>query len=301
LRKEPKSSWAWLVRGIFEVNAAWMIRGSRVGNEVDQGAARSFEEHLIQAKTDLEKASRLNLKDPFAATWLIPVSYGLGLNRRTMETYFARATKAAPGLFRAHVDKLTYLLPKWRGSEQETQAFVQECMAKSVRYPVLAGISTEALIEEAASQPSYDQAIGRPDVWNRIEANEQKTFKAYPDWLIPHCGLAETAYEAKQFKTAAREFDFIGDRWVPDSGWNSLDDYNQARVVTYAWMAWDAIEHGHDKEGGAWLEKVFPYDKKNPLVLKKLVTWYHMTGDPKKAAEIEKLAAQVPQTANEPP
>jgi hypothetical protein len=26
-----------------------------------------------------------------------------------------------------------------------------------------------------------------------------------------------------------------------------------------------------------------------------------MTGDPKKAAEIEKLAAQVPQTANEPP
>jgi predicted Zn finger-like uncharacterized protein len=232
--KHPESHIPWLVRGNFLIDWAWHIRGSAYAKTVKEDAWPRFYDKLKQAKDDLERAWRINAADPNSCSSLITVAMGLGASREAMEQYFQKGLSACPWHFPLHFAKLEYLKAKWHGSEKEMLEFAQHCQALSDSYPHLGLVMAEALSEMHMFTRKGQNFLGKNEAWATVENIYDKFFAVYPDDVRRRLFYAYHAYEAEKYPIAYKQFEIIGDRWMPDTPWSSLDYYNQSRAITIA-------------------------------------------------------------------
>ena len=124
--KDVKYS-AFVVRGMCRLRSAWIARGSAWGRSIPAERKELMRKKALRAKKDLEKAYRLNPSDPNSAAAMVEVCRALGLDEKTMETWFQRAIQADPVCYFSYSSKLTYLTPRWYGTREKMEKVVNDC------------------------------------------------------------------------------------------------------------------------------------------------------------------------------
>jgi hypothetical protein len=150
-----------VIKGRYYVASAWGLRSS-------PSAAKScpeFVPRLRLAAAELEAAWKLDSRWPEIAIQMMAVQNGLPADDKAMDLWFQRAMTADPYSYRACQDRLTYLEPKWGGSEEKMLAFARQC-ASSTNW----GGQVPLLMEKAHDSISKIWMMkDRPDYWKEVK------------------------------------------------------------------------------------------------------------------------------------
>jgi tetratricopeptide (TPR) repeat protein len=252
----PASPVARIARGFFRVGAAWRARGSGWGRDVAPASGDRFAELLEAASADFESARRMEPRDPNAYVGLLNVDIGLSAPRSTMENHYRLALQGAPGHFIARIRKLEYLMPKWYGSDEEMLAFAYACSDETKAHPYAALVLPDALVEEHARPDLMDRPSGvrslltgwmtsspprsGPEGLLTYEAPWNQVADAFETFLVAHPGDLDVRYRyvtiaflARQWDVVIHQVQAIGNRWVPNFSWTSLQEYRHAAAYAY--------------------------------------------------------------------
>jgi len=152
-RREPRSAEARLVRGIFGVIEAWKVRGvDWVPQNFD-----AFQDRLHEADDDLERAAELSPKDPTPWAWMLWTAKGLQMNVDEARRRFLEALARSPGHRAAHTFMLDYLKPRWFGSRELVDEFMQDTLRRA-----RPGSHMLVAVPEAAYELAHFSRPGEP-------------------------------------------------------------------------------------------------------------------------------------------
>lgn len=126
--------WAKLtLRGVTEVEIAWMKRSSKWADRVTDAQWKGFADHLKNARDLLGRAARLRPDRPEAASLMIPVAMGENVDFNELRAWFNRAVTAQFDYMPAYKNLLWACRPRWDGDLQLMLAFGKAC-AETKRY-----------------------------------------------------------------------------------------------------------------------------------------------------------------------
>lgn len=237
----PSSYLPWVVRGSFNINAAWEARGGGWGSTVTDDGWRLFRENLQRAEADLTVAHKLNPRDPEAAAYLITVDMGLSRPREVMEQHYSMSRAAFPFGELARRNKLFYLMPKWQGSKEEFDGFVNSCAAEVPAHPILAKILVVAYREEIASLQGYERRSSRDaapgaseaETFDKLWAAYEVAAKADPDDIQTHLNVASTAKIMGCPLKMAWAYEQVGDKWWPRTDSDNAASFHRCRAYSH--------------------------------------------------------------------
>lgn len=233
----PECSDAWLLRGAHGVVWAWEARGGGTADTVSDTAWILFYERLMEAKYDLEHATRLNPTDPAPYSALIRCSIGLSLEKETVLTYLTSVLSLSTISWSAHAAALTYLCEKWGGSHREMFEF-----ARSVSAAAPEGHGIHALIpmahherwffakyfDEGEGTEFADRYYEQPEVQREIlnAYNRSLGSSAYrPNKLTPKQSslFAIGLVQCGAYEQALLELERLNNR-IPELPWAQFGD-----------------------------------------------------------------------------
>lgn len=221
-RNWPDSYQWWYMKGSRYINLAWEARGSSYANQVTPEGWTGFSNNLSLAQDALERAWKINPKDPEIAVQMMSVILGQGGGRDRMELWFNRAMNLDTNDYEACSRKLYYLEPKWYGSDEDQLAFGRECVQSKKwggRVP-LTLIDAHLYIDGRLQRADQTNYWKRPDVWADIQAAYDRFFELNPDATGYYHNYAWYAYHAEQWdklnelipKLGPVNYDFFGGR-----------------------------------------------------------------------------------------
>lgn len=185
--RKPRSSRALACRAASRVEWAWQARGNSYADQVPQSAWKVFGERLELARQDVQRAMELDPKNAFAPAVGVKVAMGLSLGRDQAEAYVAAAEAADPTEFEAHLNMLTFLLPRWFGEPGELLAWARRKAAaaphKNLHWVVAQAHGWVALDEG----PTY---WDRPEVNAELTASYEAVLEDFPQSIFVRAQLA---------------------------------------------------------------------------------------------------------------
>jgi hypothetical protein len=211
MRRWPNSAFAHLLQGQFYITAAWGARGFGYANTVPDEGWKLFREYLEDADAALDKAWKLDSRDPKIATEMLRVELGQGKGRDRMELWFGRAMALDTNFYEACFRKLYYLEPKWHGSAEDMLAFARECVASKTWGGNIPLITLDA----HTSLAKYDSdAAGtnywkQPIVWRDIQSAFEKFFSLNPNAIGWRHDYAKYAYQCEQWDVFKKQIKFF--------------------------------------------------------------------------------------------
>jgi hypothetical protein len=104
---------------------AWRIRG-RGTESVSEAAAKEFREHLARARSLIEQALRLGVKDGHAHSLLIAIARAEGQPREKARAIFDQGREVDPNYVWLYAEMAVCLLPYWRGQPGDLEKFAAE-------------------------------------------------------------------------------------------------------------------------------------------------------------------------------
>jgi hypothetical protein len=222
-------SFRLLARGDFYIIYAWDARGSGLAATVTEEGWRLFGERLREAEDALTRSWELDRTNAPAARLMITVAMGLQYPRRDMEVWFRRAMTADPDCVEACTAKLTFLEPKWGGSEEAVLTFARECArTKDLEggLPFVLVLAHRTLAGYRADRAAYYRQD--PSVWQDFQAVCEGYLEKYPDSHYDRTSYARHAYNCGRFREAHRQFEQLGGRyWRP--AFVNDEDYRRVR------------------------------------------------------------------------
>ncbi|MCX7722245.1 MAG: tetratricopeptide repeat protein [Verrucomicrobiae bacterium] len=240
----PDSHFAHAAYGTVLIDHAWHARGSGWGTTVTPEGWKLFEERLQKARAALERAYELDPSDPLPPAWLITVARGLGLDRDEMEKQFARGVAADPAEYTVYSSKLTYLMPKWHGSEREMFEFARKAAAESPTNSIVPAVILDAHWEMFTVMYSKDKRyFRRPGVWEEMKQVFATVCDRFPGAHKLRNRFALAAFYAGDYATAARQLDLIGEQWLSEV-WGERSFFDRVRAETQKRLKRQAALHG---------------------------------------------------------
>ena len=222
----PKSSLPLLAKGVFSTYYAWDGRGVNYSDKVTNEQWALFEERLKTAEETLEAAWKADSGNSEIAARMISVELGQGRGRDRMELWFKRAMEADPNNDFACCSKLTYLLPRWHGNDDEALAFAQECLEGDnwkARIPFILDdyYQYESSKDMAPREvPLYNQ-IG---VWEQIQSLYDLYLKVCPLSNRDRSRYAYLACLSGHWSMAATQLQILGDHVWPSQFNGKFDE-----------------------------------------------------------------------------
>ncbi len=239
VRNSPSSHFANAAAGVFYITYAWSARGKGYSGSVTEEGARLFHDRLLKAKAYLDRAYDLDPSDPFVPAASMKVVRGLGPNDGGIKqfiqderAYFQKALNADPSEFRAYLSMLTFLMPKWGGSNEIMLAFARQTVAEapkdSLAPLVLPLAHFEIFNGIYETEPDY---FKRPGVWTELKPVFVELLNRFPKSKEIHNWYVRAAYLAGDAETARQEFKILQFSWHPDV-WASYGAfYNTRKAV----------------------------------------------------------------------
>jgi len=200
--KRPDESDSWLLEGLAQIDLAWFARGSGYANTVTDDQWKAFRADLASAAESLNKAWKLNPKDPRIPIEMMTVDLGQGQGRDQMELWFGRAMELDPNNYDACSSKLYYLEPKWYGSAADMLDFGRECVASpnwGGRVPLILVDAHYNICNEYADPSERTNYWKQPQVWADIKSAYDKFFELNPAAVGYYYAYALYAYRAEQW------------------------------------------------------------------------------------------------------
>jgi tetratricopeptide (TPR) repeat protein len=228
VKSEPSSHFAAASLGIFYIKFAWKARGAGFFPTVTEKGRQLFRERLELSRDYLERAYELNPTDAVVPAKLITVARGIGYDYDEMEKQFQRAIKADKTEFSAYDQKLLYLMPKWNGTKQEMFSFARESAANALPNSIISRVLAKAHWEMYSWSDDRKYFINNPGAYEETKNAYQKILNFFPDSIEAHNWLARTAYLAEDYDMAGKEFEAIGNNWLPNC-WGNFKYFQKVK------------------------------------------------------------------------
>ncbi len=213
-----------VIEGRFLAREGWDARGNGAAGSVTAEGWKVFQQRIPQAREKFEAAWVADKTRYEAPTEMVEACRDGGLERATMEVWFARAMEANPDNRRACIYKLDYLQPKWHGSLKEYLSFAwMLATAENV-----GGLIPHAAIDMTLRNgpmvgPRFardPEAAGRlyaqPPIWAIFSTACERQLKAMPDNMNLRTVYARGACLAGKLSVAHVQFEKLGGKYNPN-------------------------------------------------------------------------------------
>jgi len=156
------------IRGLAQIELAWLARGSGWSNTVSENQWKRFHEHLAIGRTELERACELAPAQPEPARSLMTVHLGsAGIDE--MRAAFDHAISGHFDYFPAYRTLRQGLMPRWFGSEEALLAFGRACLATE-RFETGVPLQMLRAVQVVAEDRDDEHAYYRQDLpWEELE------------------------------------------------------------------------------------------------------------------------------------
>jgi tetratricopeptide (TPR) repeat protein len=121
----PASALPYLIRAKYYTNTAWLIRGPDFGDAVPGQHMRAFGEFLRRAEDDARRSIALDANIPWSYFLLLEISGGRD-NSQQLDQVFRDSVARFPDYYELYRIRLHYLQPKWGGTVDAMQQFVNQ-------------------------------------------------------------------------------------------------------------------------------------------------------------------------------
>jgi hypothetical protein len=161
---------ALVLRGEYEINAAWKARGDGYASSVTSEGWRGFESHLSSARKCLTQAWKLRPDLPLAPCRMIRVSLGMaGIGE--MRLWFDRTVAAQIDYANAWSEMRWGLRPRWFGDLDSMMAFgITAINTRRFDTDVPRKyLDSVADVESEMELSLGDHIYGRSDVWPHLQ------------------------------------------------------------------------------------------------------------------------------------
>jgi hypothetical protein len=127
---EPRSALAYLLRSKYEYQAAWSARGEDFAQKVIPEHWKAYREEMIRAEDDVKQAIKLDPNIPWAYYQWLHVAAGGG-DTAYIDKVFRTGIVHFPAYYSLYETRLTFLEPKWFGSNEAMYDFVTQHAGKA--------------------------------------------------------------------------------------------------------------------------------------------------------------------------
>lgn len=184
VQARPASPYAYLARGVYFRKIGEHRRGGKYISETPEAAVTYMTDMHVQSYKDLQHALKLK------PNWYLPALHLLniaqhGSAQETKRALMDLADRGYPRNFMARSRYLTSLEPRWGGSYEEMQAFVDEC-ARTCRHPSHARW-LEAMYKETQARdlPGKDNSENRRSLYHEALSLTRDTDAQFRKMYIP--------------------------------------------------------------------------------------------------------------------
>ena len=115
--------------GFAAVQQAWGVRGSGTADTASHDQWAEFHRLLAAAEKFLESTMFLDPSSPIPWVCLLPTGMGLSVPKEELAFRFEEGWKRAPQLFDLHRSYIEAITPKWGGSVDMVQNFINSTLA----------------------------------------------------------------------------------------------------------------------------------------------------------------------------
>ena len=127
---EPRSALAYLLRSEYEYKAAWSARGEDFAQKVIPEHWKTYREEMVRADDDVKQAIKLDPNIPWAYYQWLHVAAGGG-DTAYIDKVFRTGIARFPAYYSLYDTELTFLEPKWFGSNEAMYGFVTQYAGKA--------------------------------------------------------------------------------------------------------------------------------------------------------------------------
>ena len=173
---------------------AWTARGAGVAATVTDEGWKVFNDRIAIAKSELERAAKLDPSRPDPPSRLITIGMAQSLDVGGLRAYFDRAVKANPTHVGAYSRLIYAFAPRWGGSRELMFDLARKTIAAHPDEPALGFLLARAH-RDVAETESVDEVayLNQPSVAAEIDSVYAKIFERYPRADAAYLGRSELA------------------------------------------------------------------------------------------------------------
>jgi hypothetical protein len=242
LAHEPANTSALAVQINYVVTVAWDVRTGALPADVNREQFQTFFRTLRNGKIILARATTADASDPAPLIAMQPVAMGLQWKNDEFNDLVAKIRERAPYSFTSHHRAMRYFLPRWFGSLELVERYVEDALAGAPAGSVLTAIRLEMLyLEFRPEDDAGRKEFYRGERFNRALdagiADAAAADPAHPKLPYLRHWLAHGLWQSGRLPEAAVQFRVIGNYCGADP-WNWYGDqtgtFRKARDASYA-------------------------------------------------------------------
>jgi hypothetical protein len=242
----PKSYSARMARGTYYYRMGWFVRGNQYFSQIPQDQRAQMHDYLAKARADLNASLKMTGRPYLSTLYLLNVAMlsGKASERRH---WLDVGTKLDPKNIMLRTRYMITLEPRWGGSLEEMEAFLEECERQKLPERSLARLEHIILQEVADTLSDNSPASERYEIWSEVRRAEDEA--GLPPSVEAVMRLTRAAWDLNKHDEANRGLEQLF-RMNVEEGW------------VLSQMAWILGHQGRHKEGWPLLLKAA--EQKNP-------------------------------------
>jgi hypothetical protein len=238
---EPTNTSALAVQINYVVRVAWNVRTDALPDKVNREQWQTFFRTLRNAKLILDRAAAADPADPAPLIAMQSAAMGLQWTNDEYRELLANISDRAPFSFTSHHRAMRYFLPRWFGSLELLEQYVEGVLAGAPAGTTLTALRLEMLYLEFRPDGEAARAeFYRGERFNRALdagiADAAAADPAHPKLPYLRHWLAHGLWQAGRLADGAVQFRALGDHCGADP-WNWYKDqagtFRRAREACY--------------------------------------------------------------------
>lgn len=184
-RDYPRSVANTLAASQFWKSWAWNARGTTYASDVSPESWKLYKERLEKSRQILETAKPFASANPLWYYQMLNIATEQSWDEKRYGALFKEATKRYPDFVFFYFAYVTYLTPKWGGSAELFEAFVEQT-AEATRATEGDGMYARLYWSYDGQQVRGNLFDKTPADWTRMKRGFEDLLKRYPDsrWLL---------------------------------------------------------------------------------------------------------------------
>jgi hypothetical protein len=223
----PDSATPYIALADMYKGFAWFARGSGYASTVTNTGWRLFRERLELSKAPLLKAASLREKCPYWYTVVLDLALAEGWEKSSATEIREQANLFEPNYYHINRQYANFILPKWYGTDGETEPFVEEAADR------IGGQQGDFLYFELASVAICSCKVEKPSMaglsWPRIRRGFAVLNQLYGINDMKANRFALMAYAADDKASAREAFAKVGDN-LTLGVWRTRQSFEDAKA-----------------------------------------------------------------------
>ncbi len=187
-----------MARATYYDGLGWSARGAKFAKDTTSKQFKEMTKYVELAVQDIKEATKVKSKSFYPYYLMMKINRSAG-NQRTGELLVKKALELAPDSYLVRRQHLQLLLPRWGGSHEEMEKFIQDSVShinKNKNIQTLQGLVSWDKALTYRREKRYDMAI---DLFVKSLSHGETWVTLYD--------LADTYYRSKQYDLGLQTID----------------------------------------------------------------------------------------------